>query len=65
MDLDPSKNAGAIVISGQDLDMLSDDPDDLQNDLTALAGPAAGPNGGQIFVDGFSNGQIAAQGFHS
>jgi hypothetical protein len=38
--------------------MLSDDPDDLQNDLTALAGPAAGPNGGQVFVDGFSNGQL-------
>src|SRR5665213_2727341 len=56
--LDPSQNAGAIVISGQDLDVLSDDPDDLQNDLTALAGPAAGPNGGQIFVDGFSNGQL-------
>jgi Carboxypeptidase regulatory-like domain len=56
--LDPSQNAGAIVISGQDLDMLSDDPDDLQSDLTALAGPAAGPNGGQIFVDGFSNGQL-------
>src|SRR5665213_1918819 len=58
VDLDPSKNAGAIVISGQDLDMLSDDPDDLQSDLTTLAGPAAGPNGGQIFVDGFSNGQL-------
>ena len=38
--------------------MLSDDPDDLENDLMALAGPAAGPNGGQIFVDGFSNGQL-------
>ena len=47
-----------LVLSGQDLDMLSDDPDDLQNDLMALAGPAAGPNGGQIFVDGFSNGQL-------
>src|SRR5579862_851410 len=56
--LDPSQNAGALVISGQDLDILSDDPDDLQNDLMALAGPAAGPNGGQIFVDGFSNGQL-------
>ena len=58
LELDPSKNAGQLVLSGQDLDMLSDDPDDLQNDLTALAGPAAGPNGGQIFVDGFSNGQL-------
>ena len=58
VELDPSKNAAAVVLSGQDLDMLSDDPDDLQNDLTALAGPAAGPNGGQVFVDGFSNGQL-------
>jgi hypothetical protein len=58
VELDPSKNAGALVLSGQDLDMLSDDPDDLQNDLLALAGPSAGPNGGQIFVDGFSNGQL-------
>ena len=58
VELDPSKNAGALVLSGQDLDMLSDDPDDLQNDLQALAGPSAGPNGGQIFVDGFSNGQL-------
>jgi len=58
VELDPSKNAAAVVLSGQDLDMLSDDPDDLQNDLAALAGPAAGPNGGQVFVDGFSNGQL-------
>ena len=58
VELDPSKNAAAVVLSGQDLDMLSDDPNDLQSDLTALAGPAAGPNGGQVFVDGFSNGQL-------
>ena len=58
VELDPSKNAGALVLSGRDLDMLSDDPDDLQSDLQALAGPSAGPNGGQIFVDGFSNGQL-------
>ena len=58
VELDPSKNASSVVLTGQDLDMLSDDPDDLQNDLTALAGPAAGPNGGQVFVDGFSNGQL-------
>ena len=58
VELDPSKNAGATVLTGQDLEMLSDDPDDLQSDLQALAGPSAGPNGGQIFVDGFSNGQL-------
>ncbi len=58
VELDPAKNAGALVLKETDLDMLSDDPDDLQNDLLALAGPAAGPNGGQIFIDGFSNGQL-------
>src|SRR5580658_10030435 len=55
--IDPDKNAGALVLKGEDIDALPDDPDDLQADLLALAGPAAGPNGGQIFVDGFSNGQ--------
>ena len=51
-------NAGAIVIKGKDLDALSDDPDQLQDELTALAGPAAGPNGGQIYIDGFSGGTL-------
>lgn len=51
---DPSSNAGAIVLRQDDLDALSDDPDALAADLQALAGPAAGPNGGEIFVDGFS-----------
>jgi hypothetical protein len=55
---DPSSNVGAIVLTGDDLDALPDDPDDLQNDLEALAGPAAGPNGAQFFVDGFSGGQL-------
>jgi hypothetical protein len=51
-------NANAIVIKGKDLDALSDDPDELQNELTALAGPAAGPNGAQIYIDGFTGGQL-------
>ena len=58
VDLDPAKNAGALVLKEEDLDMLSDDPDDLEADLLALAGPAAGPNGGQFFIDGFSSGQL-------
>ncbi|MBS1856318.1 MAG: TonB-dependent receptor [Acidobacteria bacterium] len=53
-----SGNASAVVLSGQDLDALSDDPDDLAADLQALAGPSAGPNGGAIFVDGFSGGEL-------
>jgi len=58
VELDPSKNAGALVLKEADMDMLPDDPDDLQADLLALAGPAAGPNGGQMYIDGFSNGQL-------
>jgi hypothetical protein len=53
-----SSNAGAIILRGADLEALSDDPDDLAADLQALAGPSAGPNGGQIFIDGFSNGTL-------
>ncbi|MGA9424740.1 MAG: carboxypeptidase regulatory-like domain-containing protein, partial [Terracidiphilus sp.] len=51
-------NASAIVIKGKDLDALSDDPDELQDELNALAGPASGPNGAQIFIDGFTGGQL-------
>ena len=53
-----SDNASAIVIQGKDLEALPDDPDELQQDLEALAGPSAGPNGGQMYIDGFSGGQL-------
>ena len=56
-----ANNASAMVLKGNDLDALSDDPEDLQADLQALAGPAAGPNGGEVFVDGFSGGQLPAK----
>lgn len=58
VDTSPDNNASAIVIKGKDLDALSDDPDEMQNELTALAGPAAGPNGGEIYIDGFTGGQL-------
>jgi hypothetical protein len=51
-------NASSMVLKDKDLDALSDDPDELSNELTALAGPSAGPNGGQIYIDGFSGGQL-------
>src|SRR5579864_8746909 len=54
----PESNGGAVVLSGKDLDALSDDPDELQSELQALAGPSAGPNGGQIYIDGFTGGQL-------
>jgi hypothetical protein len=51
-------NANSIVLKDKDLDALSDDPDELANELSALAGPAAGPNGGQIYIDGFTGGTL-------
>jgi len=58
VDVNPSNNAGAIVISGKELEALPDDPDELQSDLEALAGPSAGPSGGQMYIDGFTAGQL-------
>jgi len=56
--VDPTNNAGAVVLKGADLEALSDDPDELLSDLQALAGPSAGPNGGQIYIDGFTGGTL-------
>lgn len=54
----PENNASAVVIQGKDLEALSDDPDELQSELEALAGPSTGPNGGEIYIDGFTGGQL-------
>ena len=56
--VNPDENASALVIKGKDLEALSDDPDELESELQALAGPSAGPNGGQIYIDGFTGGQL-------
>ncbi|MBV8810715.1 MAG: TonB-dependent receptor [Acidobacteriaceae bacterium] len=53
-----ANNQTALVLKQEDLDALPDDPDDLQADLQALAGPAAGPGGNQIFIDGFTGGRL-------
>jgi len=58
VDIDPSNNAGMVVMQGKDLEALSDDPDELQSELQTLAGPSAGPNGGQIYIDGFTAGTL-------
>jgi hypothetical protein len=55
---DAASNASATVLRGDDLAALSDDPEDLQADLLAMAGPSAGPGGGSIFIDGFSTGEL-------
>ncbi len=55
---DPANNAGATVLKEKELEALPDDPDELEAALQALAGPSAGPNGGQIYIDGFTGGRL-------
>jgi Carboxypeptidase regulatory-like domain len=59
--IEANNNASAQVLRGQDLDALGDNPEDLADDLQRLAGPSAGPSGGQIFIDGFSGGQLPSK----
>jgi hypothetical protein len=63
--VNPDNNASATIIKGKDLEALSDDPDELQSELEALAGPSAGPNGGQIYIYGFTGGQLRFARFAS
>jgi hypothetical protein len=58
LSVNPENNANALVLKGSALQSLSDDPDELLAQLEAMAGPAAGPNGAQIYIDGFTGGQL-------
>jgi hypothetical protein len=55
---DPANNANASVLKDRDLDLLSDDPTDMAAEILELAGPAAGPDIGQFYVDGFAKGLL-------
>ena len=55
---DPTSNGSALVLREKELAALSDDPDELSQQLQAMAGPGAGPNGGQIYIDGFTGGNL-------
>ncbi|HEX8137608.1 MAG TPA: carboxypeptidase regulatory-like domain-containing protein [Pyrinomonadaceae bacterium] len=55
---EPANNADQVLLTGKDLDALPDDPDELAAALQALAGPSAGPNGGQMYIDGFTGGRL-------
>lgn len=54
-------NASSITLRGTDLQSLGDSQEDLSQDLQALAGPSAGPSGGELFVDGFSGGNLPSK----
>ncbi len=57
VDSSPDKNGDAIVMKGSTLDALSDDQDELQQQLQAIAGSDP-ETGTQLYVDGFSGGKM-------
>src|SRR5437870_3639503 len=58
---EPANNASATVLGGDDLQALSDNPDDLIAELLAIAGPSGGPGGASVFIDGFTGGQVPSK----
>ncbi len=58
VDTDPNNSASTTVLKKEDIEALPDDPDELEAALQALAGPSSGPNGGQIYIDGFTGGRL-------
>jgi Carboxypeptidase regulatory-like domain/TonB dependent receptor len=53
-----SAKGGTLSLSGDQLEILSDDPETLRQQLTAMAGGGIGTAAPQFLVDGFSNGQV-------
>ncbi|GBC77401.1 hypothetical protein HRbin08_00879 [bacterium HR08] len=51
--VEPDTNLSAIVIRGEDLEALPEDPEELAQVLRQMAGPSVGAGDVQIFVDGF------------
>jgi len=59
LSVEAAGNANQTVVSGKELDVLPDNPEELAAALQALAGPPVGPGtAGDIYVDGFSNGTV-------
>jgi Carboxypeptidase regulatory-like domain len=58
---EPANNAGATVLGQDELQALSDNPEDLIAELMAIAGPSAGLGGASLFIDGFADGQVPSK----
>jgi Carboxypeptidase regulatory-like domain len=58
LSIERAENADQTALSGKRLDALPDDPDDLQANLLALAGPVSGSDGPQFIVDGFTKSRL-------
>ncbi len=62
LSIDDQDRSDTRVLRGQDIEALPDDPDELAAALQALAGPAVGPTGGQLLIDGFEGGRTPPKG---
>ena len=55
---DVTDKQDSLTLSGNQLEILSDDPEALRQQLIAMAGGGTGLAAPQFYVDGFSNGQV-------
>jgi hypothetical protein len=55
---DPESNGTSLALREKELAALSDDSDEFLQELQALANAGAGPNGSQVYIDGFSGGNL-------
>lgn len=58
LNVSPQSNGSTVLLGQRQISELSDDPDELALQLQALAGPAPGPNGGQLYIDGFDGNNL-------
>lgn len=58
IEVSPESNASAVAISGSNMNALSNDPDELQSQISALAGPSVGAGGAEVYVNGLIGGDM-------
>lgn len=54
LDVSPQSNASSVSVSGASMNALSNDPDELQNQISSLAGPSVGASGAEVYVNGLT-----------
>lgn len=58
IEIAPENNASAVSVSGNNLNALANDPDEFENQITALAGPSVGAAPAKIYINGLTGGDI-------
>ena len=54
LEVSPQSNASSVSVAGNNMNALSNDPDELQNQIASLAGPSVGASGAEIYVNGLT-----------